>query len=742
MDSSIGNPYDFANPVSDPNVFAGRKAELQTVRYYLDQAKNGPRAVSLAIIGPRGSGKTSVLNMIAVEAGERGCAVVRVNLDEGDAVSPMLFVFRILDSVISTLAQKGVWGGVHGTTYQKYLNLVTTYSIPSDTTFYPFFFALQYASAMSAHNEAATMTNSLVEHDLQYLSETVQVPIVLLFDECNVLGSHRILLEKLRNLFMNTPGYLLCLAGTDELFPMISDVFSPIVRQFKKIRVSEFTDVDDTSDCIRLPLESAGLDPQEVIGPPLTAFADELHQLTGGKPYEIQLVCHKCFRRVQQKDREAMVLDSQVLEDVRSELASTQDLSDRSALRFAESLSTRHLMALDVLGQCNPPIVADRLWQTEYLFNAEKNFTKASLDSCLSDLVAWGVLSRDGALVRFAGDDFDRIYLKYFGRERGLKMQVRSTRPDRYFAHRFGGFLRSTQDVFVAGPRSVQSARVISLQETSEAMAQTMLSHRNPLDSMPYASQLYTCMFTDYLGTEVIHALHITLATPWATADTLVWERKPGDGSLLRKVGECLSEMQSRCEAAEAVVTVESGDIQVQPPDKLRDLARGSEKAETRAMVAMFHYAEALECHGDTRDRADRPHLESWYHAGIALELQSDWPVEPALGIGYMMATGPDTGSAEKLLLKVATEHPSSDSSAVAYYDLSIMAATRHQGEQALEFLSLATDRVESLKTDLSQKAWTLQLLACGAQGLSCSEMSIDLPSAITKAREALMASG
>jgi hypothetical protein len=36
--STLPNPYDFANPVRDPALFAGRQEELSEIDYYLDQA--------------------------------------------------------------------------------------------------------------------------------------------------------------------------------------------------------------------------------------------------------------------------------------------------------------------------------------------------------------------------------------------------------------------------------------------------------------------------------------------------------------------------------------------------------------------------------------------------------------------------------------------------------------------------------------------------------------------------------
>src|SRR5215216_2866936 len=87
--SSLPNPYDFANPVNDPSLFAGRVSEMDEVKYYLNHAKTADRPINLAIIGDRASGKTSILNMIQYEAQRRGFCVVRVDLDETDGHSQL-----------------------------------------------------------------------------------------------------------------------------------------------------------------------------------------------------------------------------------------------------------------------------------------------------------------------------------------------------------------------------------------------------------------------------------------------------------------------------------------------------------------------------------------------------------------------------------------------------------------------------------------------------------------------------
>jgi hypothetical protein len=59
------NPYDFAKPIRDPHLFAGRQKEIDEIDYYLELSKSDRHVYhNLALIGPRAVCKTSLLNLI------------------------------------------------------------------------------------------------------------------------------------------------------------------------------------------------------------------------------------------------------------------------------------------------------------------------------------------------------------------------------------------------------------------------------------------------------------------------------------------------------------------------------------------------------------------------------------------------------------------------------------------------------------------------------------------------------
>ena len=225
---------------------------------------------------------------------------------------------------------------------------------------------------------------------------------------------------------MNITGYMLVMTGTLDLFPLMNEVFSPVGRQFKKINVGEFKEVDDTRNCIKKPLENLGIVPEELFDFETYRDVHDIHNLSGGRPYEIQLICHVLFRRVETKRAEKMKLDFSVLDEVRRELETLQNIANRPLLHKIRNFSREQLAALILLCSCNGNATFDQVWGIEYIFHGESSWKKDRLKETIQLFSSEGLLKIDEDLISFAGDDFDRIYTKYFAREQGISSKFLS----------------------------------------------------------------------------------------------------------------------------------------------------------------------------------------------------------------------------------------------------------------------------------------------------------------------------
>lgn len=414
----LWNPYDFANPVDQDRVFAGRDGQVKEIRYYLRFAEKAPRPINLVFTGARSAGKTSLLNKAANEATARGFCVARVDLNEADA-TPLPLFYKVYDAVLTAAVRKGAFGGVGGDTYAQYRQVMDA-GISVEASGTELLFPRHYAAAVSG---ARVLSEPTIKADLESIADELGTPCVIIFDECDILGARRTELQMIRNVFMNTAGYLLIFAGTPNMFPAMEDVFSPIIRQFKKIPVEQFADVVDTRSCIEKPLHMLGLDPSDVLQQSRDLLYHEVHQLSGGRPYEIQLLCHYMFRRLEQGRARRMTLSVDVLDDVRRELETQEHGSEeRRSVMHMNELGESDLKLFKILVSFEGTLQATCALGHLVDSNAPD---PAELQDAVDRFVAIGILevNPDG-IIRFSGDQFDEVYARYAAAAKGVRLVV------------------------------------------------------------------------------------------------------------------------------------------------------------------------------------------------------------------------------------------------------------------------------------------------------------------------------
>ena len=374
------NPYNFQVPVSRAGAFAGRASERREIKYYLDQALK-TRPTNLAVIGPRAAGKTSLLNMIELDARARGIVAVRVNFDEDHARSQLHFFSKIFDALVSEIVKqprvldgKKCFGGSGGRLMELYTQCVASYE-RADFGDLELVFPNFIAAAMAKQGRDVSVPQSFFVDDLVRIATEVGRPIALIMDECNIVVRNQSILQAMRHMFQNLEQYMLVMTGTEQMFPVIDEVYSPVGRGFKRISVVGFSDPRDTFACMERPCVEHGVSLGILEGfKPKSAKGDkdecpaelgDLHEFTSGNPHEIQLACHFMFRNLQELDvgvREylnmtaanehlhpilRMRLDSDLLEKVLRELA--PDEERRATLARIQSLDVRVLAALGLL---------------------------------------------------------------------------------------------------------------------------------------------------------------------------------------------------------------------------------------------------------------------------------------------------------------------------------------------------------------------------------------------------------
>lgn len=687
------NPYDFANPVNKKDLFAGREAELRDIEYYLNHGSASDHPIHLALIGARASGKTSLLNMIAIEAAKQDFCVVRIDLDEGDAHSQLAFFQKLFDALFTTVCEQGAFGGDLGDAYLAYRDMIDAHKIPADRSICPFIFPIQFARAKESGSLDSSVSDTAFKRDIAKISQAVGRPIALLFDECDVLKNCAIHLEKLRNIFMNATGYMLVFTGTQALFPMISDVFSPIVRQFKKINVGPFEKADDTSECIRKPLHSLGiLEPESVFDP--ETYFRMVHEVTGDRPYEIQLLCHFMFKRLQEGSAKKMKLTLNVLDDVRRELEKTQDVESRPVLSVVRNLSRRELQALDILCSCSHANL-DQIWYAEFVFRDKPRRTKEELTEYLTTFRKLGIVDVDAnsGHIIFKGEDFDRIYCKYFARQHRVSLSLNDMPYEYLLSMGLNVMLQKVdEDVKPLGVMFVGRPEQYSIEQDLRGLSDPDCGD-NPFRSSSTLAEAMYWYYFDFQNCQSLQVCTVNISSPWASFNyTYRLTAESGNAQAFQNLQDRLERVATRARRLGGDIEVQMYTLPVVPMSVLVEKVIESEDDRLRTALAIRHDDEVRECYLENHD-IDL----AWRHGELSFKLD---PQRSANNFGYLCLVSDRLERARELFEYAFECSSTSYAQALALYNLGVTSAKQGELRESLAYFHRAADLSEPLERD------------------------------------------
>jgi hypothetical protein len=407
------NPYDYSSPAKR-DAFAGRAIERAKLERFASATALGDVG-HLLIHGRRGIGKTSLLGRLDEALDNRAVTHATVTLDDISA-SEQGFLPEAILGLTNAVIEAGGFGGPEGQYVQSVQN--TLLGAPATGTDGP----LRVLTFVAARGTGSRIPDLLVSQDLEELvdgARDVDSPgLVLTIDEADRLAAHPVTIQRLRNLLIS-PGLIsTVLCGSDALLAALDSAAAPYSRHYVRIQLQALADERETSDAIWAPLRSAGAIHPVLVTPELVR---EVHALTGGRPFEIALLCHAMYESITQTKQPILALSDRVLDAVTEQLRpSTEDMTALAGLRSLDPEDLRRVARYCVDPQLT--VHDHALLQTAFAFPAPQTIeaARASVRAEWQHLETMGLAVVESETLRPCFSELGRLYLKYKARAQGV----------------------------------------------------------------------------------------------------------------------------------------------------------------------------------------------------------------------------------------------------------------------------------------------------------------------------------
>jgi tetratricopeptide (TPR) repeat protein len=211
---------------------------------------------------------------------------------------------------------------------------------------------------------------------------------------------------------MDTRGLVFALAGTEAMFPALTDVFSPVPRQFVRINVGNFERPEDTRRAVVRRLLSEGY----TWALPEPSVTGDIHRITRGNPYEIVLVSHFAFRQAtEEQSQKPLQLTRGVLEHVAGQLVqqnpALQTLIDKvNTLSHEEQQRLRESLDLDDV-TLKSLAVASLAFDGDLSADVEPR--QEELRKMFAPLAATDFIALHDDTISIRSDPVEQVFLRY-----------------------------------------------------------------------------------------------------------------------------------------------------------------------------------------------------------------------------------------------------------------------------------------------------------------------------------------
>ncbi|MBA7587684.1 hypothetical protein ES708_29716 [subsurface metagenome] len=331
------------------------------------------------------------------------------------------------------------------------------------------------------------------------------------------------------------------------------------------------------------------------------------------------------------------------------------------------------------------------MWFIEFVCNGEEAFTQKEFSEQFDSLREKGIITAgEKGVISFVGDDFDRIYVKYFARRKGVSLSIDDLSFELILLIR-------SQYLIMNGLKKIRPLGFFpigSLGEERIEEAATMLNEqdreKNSFKNMPDdASAAYKAMI-DFRVAGSFEAARVTIRSPWLAVQR--WYRwrsleaaKQGSLSTMQSL---FSEAKERATKVGGELGIEIHELPVVPVKILSEIVEASENAKVKQNLSDWHSNKMIQAY--TKHHKTK---EAIFHGELACKYD---PEHSSLNsLGYLFMVSDNLKKAKQFLEKSIKESKKPMAKALSVYNLGIVEAKENKSKSALDRFELTIDKTQ-----------------------------------------------
>ncbi len=411
------NPYDWINPVTNPDLFAGREEELGIIKDEISRLASGKPVIPIiAILGERRVGKSSIVLRVGEICEEFSIVPVCVFVEDTLAEDTWEFWNEVLSRFLIEAREAQVSIPYDAENKMGFLAHVDKtgekqWKVAIKELWFPNAYALQMSKRTSR------VPGYIIEHDIKAINnaflEAGYKGSMLILDEAQLLIDSGEIKQQLLHSIQRDRRSGLVFAGQSPMGRMFSDASEPFFDQARVVPVQNFTNIDDVAECALLPLS---LDERKLISP---MTIDYLARLGQGKPNQIRLICCAIYNRYLKGDQKDLNITIDVLDDVLDSVAqSNEDPELRERVEKIEKLDSTDFEILHNMTRYPN-------WNVEEIVNLDESFRgekkcelsiqrrRKILGDKKGSFIELGIMADEPGKCVLTGGEFIGLYVRF-----------------------------------------------------------------------------------------------------------------------------------------------------------------------------------------------------------------------------------------------------------------------------------------------------------------------------------------